>query len=171
MKTSLLPGERFPNRRQRARLARKCWYVRLAEAKGIALPPRQQPGSTAVIVALCPELFEDADAARQWAARRPWEIVAAHWKRDVFESRVRLPGAKRWVKVLTRTKSVASTEKKWRRCCPRGPRSRSSGLSEPDAMVMPREKFNRSVKADGAGLSFYFMWLMVPPHGLEPRTY
>jgi hypothetical protein len=96
--------------RQRARLGRPNWFVRMA-ALGFVPAPDAKANKAALIAAVFPDLFPSAQLVSPHINRERWDLLEPNGFSKKFSMSVLLPGKQHIVPVLVNAKNaVAATD-------------------------------------------------------------
>ncbi len=101
-------------------LARRNWYVRMAEAHGLVPDPSQENGVAALMMALEPEVFPSEQAAYSWHRRRPLHVVEEHWGERIVPMRARIPDRREWLSLLVHATTEETAERHLQSVLPEG---------------------------------------------------
>jgi hypothetical protein len=87
-------NHRLITRNELIQIGRRNWFIRMA-AKGFVPWPHVTTGKAALIAAVLPEYYADADHVRQcgWIKRERWDLLRENWPATCTPMLVHLPEA------------------------------------------------------------------------------
>ena len=128
-----IPPRNLPSQKELAKVARRSWFVRMAEQRGFVLAPGDWKGKAAALADLWPDVFPNEQVARKYVKLDRMEVVEQHWGENILSATVRLPGRRVWFRLRLHAKTERGAAALLKKMLPQGTmiEIEKSNLGEP----------------------------------------